>query len=201
MQTTRSRRSVRVKLCCHLRLVRFTRLNPQTWPILALIFSAAMLAGAHAFETFGRYLPCDLCLRQREIYWAAMTISAIGLLAIRQWKSVRLVITLNALLFLCFMTSLVVAAYHAGVEWDIFAGPAGCSSTAGGATGEIPTGIPSLEDLNRPRGTVSCSEAAWRMFGISMAGYNALISLALSVASGYFSLKALARAEKPSELY
>ena len=41
------------------------------WPVLAALASAAMLAAAHAFETFGGYAPCMLCLRQREVYWAA----------------------------------------------------------------------------------------------------------------------------------
>lgn len=176
------------------------KLKPESWPILAFIAAAALIAGAHAFERFGHYLPCDLCFRQREIHWAAMTIAAIGFLLTRKWNAARLVGAVNVLLFLIFMTSLVVAAYHAGVEWDIFEGPSGCSSTAGGLDASaIPDRIPTLEELNRPTGTVACDEAAWRLFGISMAGYNALISLALAAISAFFATKALARADKPSD--
>ncbi|MAF56712.1 MAG: disulfide bond formation protein B [Ponticaulis sp.] len=176
------------------------KLKPESWPVLAFIASAALIAGAHAFERFGHYLPCELCLRQREIHWAAMTIAAIGFVVVKRWSTPRLLGAVNVLLFLIFMTSLVVAAYHAGVEWEIFEGPSGCSSTAGGASASnIPTGIPSFEDLNRPIGTVSCDVAAWRLFGISMAGYNALISLVLAGASAFFATKALARADKPSD--
>ena len=41
------------------------------WPFIALLASALMLAVAHAFESFGGYMPCQLCLRQREVYWVA----------------------------------------------------------------------------------------------------------------------------------
>lgn len=176
------------------------KLKPESWPVLAFIASAALIAGAHGFERIGHYLPCDLCLRQREIHWAAMAIAAAGLVIVRRWSAPRLVGAVNVLLFLIFMTSLVVATYHAGVEWDIFEGPSGCSSTAGGLDAStIPNMLPSLEDLNRPQGTVSCDVAAWRLFGISMAGYNALISLVLAAFSALFATKALASADTPSD--
>lgn len=155
-----------------------------------------MLAFAHAFEHFGRYLPCPLCLRQREVYWAAIVVAAAGLIALKLWASDRLIITLNILLCLVFITGAVIAGYHAGVEWKMWPGPADCSSGIGGG---LP---PSLSDMNLDKkfSTVSCSDAAWRMLGISMAGYNTLISLALAALSAGFAALAVRSAPRPIDL-
>ena len=51
----------------------------EWWPVVALIASAAMLATAHAFETFGKLYPCPLCLKQREVFWVAGAVALIGL--------------------------------------------------------------------------------------------------------------------------
>ena len=105
-----------------------TLLSGWRWPVLALVASAAMLAGAHAFETFGGLAPCPLCLRQREVYWAliAMTLTGLGLWRLAPKR--RFLVALNVLIGLVFVTGVVVAAYHAGVEWKIFPPPAGCSA-------------------------------------------------------------------------
>lgn len=167
--------------------------TPKTWPIWALILSAAMLAGAHAFEIFGRYLPCPLCLRQREVYWAAIAAAAIGLGLQRIAKTERATITVNLVLCLVFFIGAVVAGFHAGVEWNWWDGPADCSNNVGGP---LPTSIGDI-DFDKKFSTVSCSEAAWRMFGISMAGYNTLISVALAGMSGIQALGALENARRP----
>ena len=53
----------------------------RRWPLFALVISAAMLAIAHGFQTFGHLAPCHLCLQQREVYWAAMGVAGLGVLA------------------------------------------------------------------------------------------------------------------------
>jgi disulfide bond formation protein DsbB len=135
-----------------------------------------MLAAAHAFETFGGYAPCGLCLKQREVYWAALAVAAIGYVLVRLKRFPANVLAL--LLAAIFATGMVVAAYHAGVEWKWWPGPTSCSG--GGGSGLAVTGdLSALLEGKRVR-PPACDEAAWRMFGISMAGYNALISLALA---------------------
>lgn len=172
------------------------KLKPTQWPIAALILSAAMLAAAHAFEHFGRYLPCPLCLRQREVYWAAITVATGGLIALRLWSSDRLIITINMLLCLVFVTSFIIAGYHAGVEWHMWPGPTDCSVNVGGGK---PLDFSNM-DLDQKFSTVSCTEAAWRMFGMSMAGYNMLISLVLAVISAGFAALAFKAAPRPVDL-
>ena len=77
------------------------------------------------------------------------------------------------------LTGAIVAAYHAGAEWKFWPGPQTC------AAGRVPvlTGADILDALSKKGHPPSCEEAAWRMAGISMAGYNALISAALAGAS------------------
>ena len=155
-------------------LIDFARKN---WPVLALVASAAMLGGAHAFEAAG-YSPCALCLRQREVYWGAMGVAVAGLILPRLWKSPYLPRAVCLLLGVAFLAGAGVAIYHAGVEWKFWPGPAGCS-TIGGPVGDLNAA------LSRRIIVVPCDQAAWRdpVTTLSMAGWNAIISLGLAGAS------------------
>lgn len=132
-----------------------------------------MLAVAHAFEHFGGLSPCTLCYYQRDVYWAALGAGLIGfaLMYLRQpWLSRAA----DAILALVFLIGAGVAAYHAGAEWKWWPGPTTCS---GGGTVDA-AGLKAFLDGAKfapPR----CDEAAWRMLGLSMAGWNVLISLGL----------------------
>ncbi|MEM8616730.1 MAG: disulfide bond formation protein B, partial [Pseudomonadota bacterium] len=83
------------------------------WPALALVAATVMLGAAHAFERFALMLPCPLCLRQREVYWAvfAMTLTALVLWRMRQ--NPRFIVAFNVMLGLVFLTGAIVAGYHA----------------------------------------------------------------------------------------
>jgi disulfide bond formation protein DsbB len=151
------------------------------WPWWALLASALMLAIAHAFETFGGLNPCILCLKQREVYWVAGAIALVGVAAgftpLKAWAP-RLVCGLLAITFLVGMG---IAVWHAGAEWKFWPGPAACALNRHGVSAADMAAL--LSGGAQHRGP-SCEEAAWRMFGVSMAGYNALISLGLAVVSG-----------------
>ena len=150
--------------------------------------SAALLAGAHAFERIGGYAPCLLCLDQREVHWVALTV-ALASLGLLKLKARRLALAGLGVLCLVFAFSAGLATYHAGAEWGWWEGPAACA--ASGAV-DIPTAGGLLESLDKPGPSgPPCTEAAWRMLGLSMAGYNALISAALSAAAALAGLAAL----------
>lgn len=160
----------------------FDRIDPLLttwrWPALALAASVFMLAAAHAFETFALLLPCPLCLRQREVYWAvvAMTITALCLWQIRQ--NPRFILAFNIMLGLVFLTGAVVAAYHAGVEYRFWPAPSGCLANS------VDMSAIDLSNLNRPQGVPSCTDDPWNgRYGLSMAGWNALVSLGLAAIS------------------
>ena len=169
-----------VRLCNTWQMkARVLSLSGPSWPILAILASLAMLAGAHAFEEIGKMAPCPLCLRQRDVYWAAIAMALVGLVWWQRRPANRYLVALNVMLGLVFFTGAIVATYHAGVEWKFWEGPAGCS---GGGDIDIDA-IDLLESLKGRIATVSCSEAPWRMFGVSMAGYNAAASVVFAVMS------------------
>ena len=149
------------------------QLTPRLYVVLAALASAAMLAAAHAFERFGGYQPCALCLLQREVYWTALAVAAGGLALLRVRTEVTRVVP--ALLAAIFATGAFIAGYHALVEWKVLPLPAGC----GGVGLAEAAGMAALLGGEKMR-LVLCDEAAWSLFGLSMAGWNALISLGLA---------------------
>lgn len=148
----------------------------RNWPLIAFLASAAMLATAHAFQTFGGLQPCTLCLRQREVYWAALPVAAAAFAADHSAWRARLRPLFAVLLALVFLTGVGIAVYHAGAEWKFWPGPSTCSSTGAGASAAAMARLLSGARFSAPR----CDEAAWRLAGLSMAGWNALISLGLA---------------------
>lgn len=156
------------------------RLDPllTRWPLIALMASAAMLATAHVFQRLG-YAPCVLCLRQREVYWVAGGVALGGLLLTGlTLKDARWRGALNLILGLIFLVSAGVAAYHAGVEWKFWPGPAACAP-GGAVTAEDMGALLSGAAVEMP----ACDKAAWVFLGLSMAGWNVLASLALATLS------------------
>lgn len=153
--------------------------TPANWIAVAAAISAAMLAAAHAFERLGGYLPCPLCLRQREVYWAALALSAAALMLHRRSRLDLGVAC--ALLGALFLTGALVAGFHAGVEWGWWPGTASCFAAGAGA----PVSAAGLAELlgGAQVRAPSCDVAAWRLAGLSMAGWNALASAGLAAVS------------------
>lgn len=141
------------------------------WPYVALVASGALLAAAHAFERFGGLAPCALCLEQREAHWIIVILAVTGAVVLRfQPKLAWLAATAIGL---AFLFSAYKAGYHVAVEqhWII----AQCDVVdANAITGFDPDGT-----FEAPK----CDEIAWSMFGISMAGWNGIVSLTMALAS------------------
>jgi disulfide bond formation protein DsbB len=145
-----------------------TRGRPEAVAIGLGLLAAALLIGALGFQYLGRLPPCEMCLWQRWPHLAAALVGLLGGGAIAAGilgrGLARPVATLTALLV---AISGLIAVYHAGVEWHWWPGPSRCTGAAFHATGSL--------DLNAP--VVMCDRAAWRLFGLSLAGYNAIISV------------------------
>jgi disulfide bond formation protein DsbB len=156
----------------------YLRLTARHWPALALLASAAMLAIAHGFETFGGLAPCHLCLQQREAYWVAGGIALAGLTARRLAPGLARWPWPELLLALAFLIGGAIAVQQAGAEWKWWPGPEGCSGAKTVTSADILAG---LNGATKP--APRCDVAAWRLFGISMAGWNALVSAKLVVLS------------------
>ncbi len=146
----------------------------QSRIVLLVAASFIILAGAWGLEILGPYPPCDLCLKQRWAYY--FTIAA-GLIALGVYRSSykTLAMIILGLIALAFLANTVLGIYHAGIEWKFWSGPAACSGNAdlGADSKSI------LEQLNS-KPFVSCSEAQFRIFWLSLAGYSAIFSAILS---------------------
>lgn len=155
---------------------------PRALP-LALLVSAGLLAAAHLFERVGGYAPCLLCLEQREVHWIALGIGAVVVaLTLGGWLRGSMLAVGLAAIAVVYVYSTGLASYHAGAEWGLWSGPVACSTAQiGGMTADVPSAGVLLAALEAPgSGGPSCEVAAWRFLGLSMAGYNALISLGLA---------------------
>jgi len=144
---------------------------------LALLVPAALLAGAFAFEYIGGLPPCEMCWWQRWAHMAALAFALFSFAAASRLPDRgRSFVWLAGL---AILASGLVGAYHAGVEADIFEGVTQCSSTGGGR---------SLADIMATP-LVRCDEVPWSLFGISMAGWNAILSILSALMILWLSLK------------
>jgi disulfide bond formation protein DsbB len=142
--------------------------------------SAATIVGAWYFEFVLKLPPCPLCLEERIPYHIVISLSLLMLIA----ALARAPKTLLSVGFVAIIVAVVcggaLGTYHAGVEWHLWAGPTDCS----GPLSDLKSQGSLLSQLETIH-VVRCDEAAWRLFGISLAGYNVLISLALAAIAGY----------------
>jgi len=129
----------------------------------------AVLGAAYIFEHGFDYHPCELCLYQRLPWWIAIAVGCGAMWAMRRMPDLSRMLTMLA--GVTVLAGAVLAAYHAGVEYQWWEGPSGC-------TGAIQAD--NIEDLRAAllaAPVVRCDEVPWSLFGISMAGYNFLLSL------------------------
>ncbi|WP_293575734.1 disulfide bond formation protein B [Phaeobacter sp.] len=136
--------------------------------LLASAGSAGLLLAAFGFQYIGDMAPCKLCIWQRYPHGAAVAIGALSLM-------LPLVI-LPYLGALAALTSAGIGAYHAGVEQGWWEGPSTCTSG--------PIGGLSAEELMQQIMTaplVRCDDIPWELFGLSMAGWNAVVSAGIAL--------------------
>jgi len=129
---------------------------------LALLIPAALLAGAWGSQLIGGLYPCEMCHWQRWPHYAAV---AIALLAFVPVLPTRLIVALAAL---AIAISGAIGVAHAGVEYHWWPGFTACTRTTSGPI--------TIEDLMKAP-IVRCDQPQWTLFGISLAGFNAIISL------------------------
>lgn len=129
----------------------------------------ALILGALFFQYALNYPPCEMCHWQRWPHIAGAIVGLGGAIAIAAGVlPVRAALAVAVLTTLCVAISGGLGVFHAGVEYKLWPGPTACT------TGFHYTGGPL--DINAP--VPHCDNPAWTLFGISLAGFNALISLA-----------------------
>lgn len=144
----------------------------ETAALLLVTGSVLALAAAWYFQLVVGLAPCPLCLDQRLPYYAAIPLGLIAFAAARSGRT-TLARVLLGVIGLAMVGNMGLAIFHAGVEWKFWTGPTACTG-APVMTGNV---LSALKGARVPR----CDEAAWRLFGISMAGWNALIAAGLAV--------------------
>lgn len=143
------------------------------WTVLALAF--ATLAGAWFFELAIGLKPCPLCLEQRYAYYVAVLLAALVAFAAGRGSAPRMLALGFAVIVLVMIANAAIGAFHSGVEWGLWPGPTDCS----GPMIDLRAGS-LLERLDKVK-VVRCDEVQWRFLGLSLAGYNVLISLAIAL--------------------
>ncbi len=148
-------------------------LRPRVSTLSVLFASAAVLAAALLAQYVGGLEPCALCVYQRAPYAAAIVLAAAGFAMAGRRRAVG---GLHGLAAAVFLAGAGIAAYHVGVEWRWWAGTEACGAAPG-------AGARSVDELRAQimaAPAARCDEVAWSLFGVSMAGYNFLVSLALA---------------------
>ena len=138
---------------------------------IIILFSTAALIAAFAFEYIGGLKPCSLCIYQRIPHGLAIALCMVTLVFKLSPPSV---VPLFIILALTSLVGAGIALFHVGVEQQFWSGTQGCGSNIEATSVEAFR----LQLLQQP--IVRCDEIAWSLFGVSMAGYNLILSLGLS---------------------
>lgn len=151
---------------------------PMPWMIALLcVLSLGIIGGAFAFEYAG-YKPCELCLLQRYAYYFVIPVSAVafGLVYQGQIRAAQLLLIACAI---AYILNAALGGYHSGVEWGWWEGPTACT---GQSTMQSLMALDTSKLIESIKTTkvVPCDKPAWTLFGISLAGFNFLISLGLA---------------------
>ncbi len=136
---------------------------------------AVVVGSALGFEHIGGYIPCALCLLQRNPYYIGVGVGVLAVLSSVFRLPPVVTRVLIGVIAVLMIVSIGLGTYHAGVEWKFWEGPTSC--TIGATGGDTPVNV--LDALNSTKAP-SCTEATLRVLGLSFAGWNVLTSAALA---------------------
>ena len=163
--------------------------NPALTAALAVTaVAAATLAGAWFFQLVLDIRPCPLCLEQRYTYYVVIPLAVlIAIAAARDAPRAVLVVGL-AIVALATLGNAGLATYHSGVEWGLWKGPTDCTGPIGnlGSAGNL------LQRLDTVK-VVRCDEVQWKFLGLSLAGYDVLISLSMAAIAAWGAVRTIRR--------
>lgn len=148
--------------------------------LIALLLPAGLLAGAFGSQYLGGLYPCEMCWWQRYAHFAALVPAALAFTVPAASRRSRMLTLLAAL---AIAVSGAIGVYHAGVELKIFEGATTCTSMASGTT----TAELLRQIAEAP--LVRCDQVQWSLFGISLAGWNAILSLGGAALIAFLTLR------------
>ena len=155
--------------------------DPALTAALAITaIAAATLMGAWFFQLVLDIRPCPLCLEQRYAYYLAVPLGALVAIAAVKGAPRALIYAGLAALALAALANAGLGAYHAGIEWGFWPGPTECTGPVLdlGKAGSL------FDNLDKVK-VIRCDEVQWRFLGVSLAGYNVLISLVMAALAAW----------------
>ena len=144
--------------------------STRTATALCLAFSLAVIGYVLFSQYVQNYQPCELCLRERLPWYTAIGLGIVGLIRPSPW--------ILAAIGLVFLVATGLGLHHVGVEQKWWEGPQGCTGNMAGANS-----VEELRKMIQSAQYVRCDEITWTLFGLSMATYDFLVSLAAAVAT------------------
>jgi len=145
--------------------------------VIMLVGTIGVILAVLGFQHLGGYIPCKLCLQQREPYYFAIPLAALACLSAWQRWPAFITRGLLTVIGLLMVYSISQAAFHSGVEWGWWQGPTDCGVVDGNVATDTGNLLKQLQTTRPP----SCNEAAGRFLGLSFAGWNVLASLGLAI--------------------
>lgn len=151
----------------------------RTSALTLLAIAAATIAGAWFFQLVLGIVPCPLCLEQRYAYYLIVPLAVLIAIAASRGASRNLLVLAFAIAAVAAFANAGLGVYHAGVEWGFWQGPTDCTGPLLNLDGG------SLLDSIKTVKVIRCDEVQWRFLGLSLAGYNVLISLAMAAVAAW----------------
>ena len=149
------------------------------------------ICGFFFFQYVMKLPPCPICLEERNAYYVSVPLAALLMLGASYGAS-RKVLLLGFLVIAAVMLwNTGLAAYHAGIEWKFWPGPQDCSGPIDkfGSAADLMKQLQSIS-------LVRCDQAAWRFLGLSLAGWDVLVSLGLACAALWGAKALFARSDE-----
>ena len=156
------------------------RERPMTAAAIAVaVGGSATILGAWFFQYVLGYMPCPLCFEQRYAFYFGIPLAVMVVLGESAGASRKVLLLALLAITAGMIWNTGLSAFHAGVEWKWWPGPRDCS----GPLDSLSSGglLQSLQSIHVAR----CDDAAWRFLGLSLAGYDVLISFSLAVIAGW----------------
>jgi len=172
---------------------KLSRDPPFAAAAIVAVVGALTICGFFFFQYALGYPPCPLCLDQRNAFYVSVPLAAPLWIGAHHGASSKVMIAGFVVIAAIMLWNTGLSAYHAGVEWKFWPGPTDCSGPIN-SLGSASNMLKQLQDIR----VVRCDEAAWRFLGMSLAGYDVLVSLFLAAIAAWGFKASIARHSRSS---